>query len=206
MNQYLTSLFSSIFIDIDHLENHYLTVDELDLLNNKLNSTRDFESDFYTDSLGSNLECLLLFLYKNKNLITSIMQGIGTEQDHIDLYTSPIISGNYDCFRFDLNKFNKTYESNNQLIKLYRIGRVGESLDSLGNSWSTNIEGLKAYYQASGLSENEIICRPVFSTTVVDSEVLFEGSKQEYELVLKPGFNHSGATILDTISKKMLFK
>ncbi len=206
LNQYLANLLSTIKIDISHLENTYLTRKQLKLLNQTITSKEDFERNFYTDSLKGNLECLLFFLTKNKDQITKIMEGNGTSQDYVDLYTSPIISGNYDCFRFDLNKFNNTYKSNNQPIELYRIGRDSESLASLGSSWSTNSEGLKAYYQASGLSKDEIMSRPLFFATVNDSEVLFEGNKQEYELVLKPEFKHLEIKILNAKSKKMLFK
>lgn len=206
MNQYLASLLSAINIDTSHLESIYLTENQLKLLNQILTSKKNFERNFYTGSLEGNLECLLFFLTQHKDKITKIMDGNGTSQDYVNLYTSPIISGNYDCFRFDLNKFSKTYKSNNQPIELYRIGRDSESLDSLGCSWSTSIEGLKAYYQASGLSKDEIMRRPLFSTTVNDSEVLFEGNKQECEFVLKPGFKHSGTTELNAKSKEMLFK
>lgn len=205
LNQYLTCLLSAIKIDINHLTSIYLTKEQQKTLNQTLTSKEDFERDFYTDSLGANLECLLFFLTKHKDQIQKIMEGKGTSQDYEDLYKSPIISGNYDCFRFNLINFTKTYKSTNQPITLYRIGRDGESTDSLGSSWSTNIEGLKAYYQASGLSEAEIMRRPVFSATVNDSEVLFKGSNQECELVLKPEFKCTEVTALDAEAKKMLF-
>ncbi|EHR6472026.1 hypothetical protein ACOQ0N_001553 [Vibrio parahaemolyticus] len=107
----------------------------------------------------------------------------------INLYTSCIISSNYDCFRFDLSKFPQTYKPSNEVLTLYRIGRKEETVGNLGSSWSKNVCGLKAYCQTSSMTEEEFNDRPVFVIEIKDSEVLFEGSWQEEELVLKVGLS-----------------
>lgn len=188
MNQFLTLLFSAIAIDMDHLQCEYLSNSELDYLNNTLKSEQDLNLDFYTYEHGENLECLLHFLISHRYIIIEIMRGNAQNEILIELYTSGTISGDYDCFRFDLSKFPQTYTPCNQVITLYRIGRDTENAENLGCSWASSIDGLNAYCDASTLSKDILKSRPIFVATIDDSQVLFKGKSTEAELVLKHDF------------------
>ena len=202
MNKYLTTLLNSIAIDITHLTNKYLSSEELEYLDRVLASQQNFKQPFLTDKHGNQLEVLLFFLNAHKAEIIALMQGDRKTETLKELYTSSLISGDYDCFRFDLSKFPQNYTPTNQVLTLYRIGRDGESGGNLGCSWSKGIEGLKAYYCSSGMSELE--SRPVFIIEIDDSQVLFEGSKREQELVLKPNFIPSKLDELDKERRSQL--
>jgi hypothetical protein len=190
LNQYLTSLLNAIAINIEHLQFEYLSVSELNYLNRTLKSEQDLESDFYTNNHGDNLECILQFFTCHKNIIIDIMRGNAQDEMLIELYTSVVISGDYECFRFDLSKFPQTYKSDNQVVTLYRIGRETECAESLGCSWAKSTEGLNAYCDASGISKAMLESKPIFVATVDDSQVLFQGKSSEDELVLKHDFSH----------------
>ncbi|THE59844.1 hypothetical protein CGI22_13325 [Vibrio parahaemolyticus] len=196
MNPFLTELLNTIGIDIQYLKT-YLSAEELTYFNDKIRSSVDFQKDFYTESNGENLEVLLYFLCAHKKEVTSLMQDSSKIEVLINLYTSDVISGDYDCFRFDLSKFPQTYKPSNEVLTLYRIGRKGESVGNLGSSWSKNVCGLKAYYQASSMTKEEFNDRPVFVIEINDSEVLFEGSRKEQELVLKAGFEYRRLELVD---------
>ena len=99
----------------------------------------------------------------------------------VNLYTSTIISGNYDCFRFDLTKFPQTYMASNKSLTLYMIGRTGKYEGSLGCSWATSIEGLSSYCQSSSMLRPIFDLRPIFVIEINDSQVLFEGRTSEHE-------------------------
>lgn len=200
MNQYLTSLLSAIAIDIDHLQREFLNKSELDYLNKTIKSGEDLNLDFHTSEHGENLDCLLHFFTCHKGIIIEMMRGNAQDEMFIELYTSGVISGGYDCFRFDLSKFPQTYTPSNQVITLYRIGRETECVDNLGCSWATSIEGLNAYCDASGISKAMLESRPIFVTTVDDSQVLFQGKSIEDELVLKHDFTHRS---LDSVSDSL---
>ena len=204
MNKYLTTLLNSIAIDITHLTNKYLSYEELEYLDRALASRNDFEESFYTNEHGEQLEVLLMFLNAHKKVIIDLIEGKGKIEIQEELYTSSVISGNYDCFRFDLSKFSQNYTPTNQVLTLYRIGRDGEFGGNLGCSWSKGIEGLKAYYCSSGMSESILESRPVFIIEIDDSQVLFEGSKREQELVLKPNFIPSKLDELDKERRSQL--
>ncbi|GDY28264.1 hypothetical protein AHAT_41540 [Agarivorans sp. Toyoura001] len=188
MNKYLTSLFDAIAIDIEHLQREYLSGNELDYLDRTLKSEQDLGLDFYTSDHGDNLECLLHFLICHKDLIIKLMHGNAKRQMLIELYTSDVISGNYDCFHFKLSKFPQTYPPSNQVITLYRIGRDGECSENLGCSWAKSIDGLNTYCDASGLSKAMLKTRPIFVATIDDCQVLFQGKSCEDELVLQHDF------------------
>ena len=197
MNQYLSTLLNTIGIDIIHLKTNYLSASELEYLDKLLASEQDIKQDFYTRAHGERLECLLFFLNAHKKDIIDLMQGNRKAENQFKLYTSSTISGNYACFQFDLSKFTQTYTPKNQVLNLYRIGRGGESEGNLGCSWATSIDGLKAYYYASGISKTILDTKPIFVITIDDSQVLFTGEKKEHELVLNPDFTHNTLAILD---------
>ncbi len=197
MNQYLTKLLNTIAIDLEHLTNEYLSSEELVYIDRELASEQDFEQFFYTDEYGDQLETLLFFLNAHKKEIIDLMQSKGKREALKELYTSSVISGNYDCFRFDLSKFPQSYTPTNRVLTLYRIGRNGECDGDLGCSWAKEIEGLKAYCFSSSMSESILKSRPVFLMRIDDSQVLFEGNRTEHELVLKPNFTFNKLEKLD---------
>jgi len=197
LNQYLTTLLNTVMIDLKHLTNEYLSSEELAYIDRVLASKQDFEESFYTSKHGDQLEVLLFFLNAHKKKIIDLMEGKGEIETLKELYTSSLISGNYDCFRFDLSKFPQSYRPTNRVLILYRIGRDGEFEGNLGCSWAKKIEGLKAYYSSSGISESILESRPVFLMEIDDSQVLFEGNKNEHELVLKPNFTPNKLDKLD---------
>ncbi len=184
MNPFLENLFDVIAVDTEHL-NLYLTSDEWKYLNNTLKSREDLAGDFYSDNEGDNLEVLLYFLCCHAEDIALILDDNSKKEILLKLYTSNTISGDYDCFRFDLSKFDQTYNPVGNTLTLYRIGREDEHKDSLGNSWSKEIAGLKSYVKASSIN---VKSRPQFVIKISDSEVLCEGNPQENELILKKGF------------------
>lgn len=181
MNAFLSELFGVIALDIVYL-NTYLSESELQYLDEKVASITDFEDDFYTDDEGENLETLLHFLSCHKRDISQILDDPSKKEVLISLYTSKTISGNYNCFRFDLDKFNQTYEPTGKVKTVYRVGREGENTGRLGNSWSTNHSGLKNYSESSTIYA---VSRPVFEAKINDSEILSEIRSQEDELILK---------------------
>lgn len=197
-------LLNTICIDIIHLKYKYLSTTELRYLDSLLASEQNFEQDFYTNDHGERLECLLIFLNAHKRDIIDLMQGMRKAEILFDLYTSALISGSYDCFRFELSNFPQTYTPRNQVLTLYRIGRDGECNGNLGCSWATTIEGLRAYCDASCISSSMLESKPIFVITIDDSQVLFEGNKSECELVLKPGFTHNTLTLLDHVLRKQI--
>jgi len=162
-----------------------------------LASEQDFKEFFYCNSHGLQLECLLFFLHTHKKIIIELMEGKRRTEILFELYTSMTISGNYDCFRFDMSKFIQTYTPKDQVLTLYRIGRTGECIGSLGCSWATSIEGLRAYCESSSISKSMLESKPVFVITIDDSQILFEGDKREHEFVLKPDFTHNTLAMLD---------
>ena len=202
MNSFLEKLFDIIAIDTEHL-NLYLTSDERQYLNNTLKSIEDLKSDFYTDKKGPNLEMLLHFLFSHKTDITHIWEDNSRKEILLKLYTSSAISGNYECFHFDLSKFDQTYNPSVQALILYRIGRKGEHKESLGNSWSKSISGLKNYAQSSFIKK--VDSRPVFVIEIDDSEVLSEGKSIEEELILKKGFKFNEFKTLDNKERCQIF-
>lgn len=197
MNQYLTTLLDTVNIDLEHLTNEYLSSEELAYIDRVLASKQDFEESFYTSEQGDQLEVLLYFLNAHKKMIIDLMEGNGEIETLKELYTSSIVSGNYDCFRFNLSKFPQSYRPKSRVLTLYRIGRDGESEGDLGCSWARKIEGLKTYYYSSGISESALKSRPVFLMEIDDSQVLFEGNVNEHELVLKPNFTPNKLCKLD---------
>nr|AKN40970.1 hypothetical protein [Enterovibrio norvegicus] len=194
-------MLCTIRIDTNHLKNEYLNDTELKYLDSILKSEQDLDSDFYTSDHGDNLECLLNFLTHNKKDIKEIIHGNNVGETLINLYTSPTISGSYDCFRFNLSTFPQTYIPRNQVITLYRIGRTGECVGNLGCSWATSIEGLNTYCNSSSLSRTTLDSRPIFVIKIDDSQVLFEGENTECELVLKPDFQYHTLSSLDADSR-----
>lgn len=204
MNQYLTLLLNTIGIDIIHLQSKYLSASELEFIDSILVSDQDFEQYFYTSDHGERLECLLFFLNVHKKDIIDLMQGNGKVDTLIKLYTSSTISGNYDCFRFDLSKFLQTYTPKNQTLTLYRVGRDGECAGNLGCSWATSIDGLRAYCDSSSISKPILESKPIFAITINDSQVLFKGVEREHELVLKPKFRHLTLAVLDDESRNKI--
>jgi len=197
LNQYLTTLLNTVAIDLEHLTKEYLSSEELAYIDRVLASKQDFEESFYTNGYGGQLEVLLLFLNAHKKKIIDLMEGKGKIETLKELYTSSVISGDYDCFRFDLSKFPQSYTPTNRVLTLYRIGRDGECEGNLGCSWAREIEGLKAYYYSSGMSESILESRLVFLMEIDDSQVLFEGNRTEHELVLKPNFTPNKLDKLD---------
>lgn len=206
MNPYLTELLDIIGIDIPHL-NSYLSIEELSYLGSIFKSASDFERDFYTNKEGEHLEVLLHFLNAHKKDIIDLIQDSSkTEIREKKLYTSSAISADYDCFRFDLSKFPQTYKPKKQVLVLYRIGRKGECTGNLGCSWSRSLVGLEAYCRSSAMTKTELDSRPVFSLEIDDSEVLFEGSSYEQELVLQAGFNYNSLKFLDKKSRNQILE
>jgi hypothetical protein len=184
MNVFLKKLFELIAIDIPHLHS-YLSSSELQYLDRKLKSKADLDSDFYTDGEGLNLEMLLHFLICHKKEIDQLWDDPSKKHILISLYTSSTISGNYDCFRFDLNKFEQTYNPIGEELLIYRVGRESENDISLGHSWSKSHSGLRTYAQSSSINALD---RPVFQAKINDSEILSEINSQEDELILKKDF------------------
>ena len=197
MNQYLTTLLNTIGIDLKHLKNEYLSSEELEYIDSVLASESDFAQSFYTNEHGDRLESLLCFLIAHKQEIIDLMHGEGEVEAMIKLYTSCLISGDYDCFRFDLTKFQQSYTPISQILTLYRIGRDGECAGNLGCSWAINIDGLRAFCHSSGISKSILKSKPVFVMEIDDSQVLFEGNSGEHELVLKPDFTYNRLEMLD---------
>jgi len=193
MNPFLKKLFDIIAIDTEHL-NSYLTSDEWKYLNDSLKSIGDLSREFYSDKEGENLEVLLHFLSCHEKDIALIWGDNTKKEILLKLYTSGTISGNYECFHFDLSKFDQGYRPRGKALTLYRIGREKERKECLGNSWSKNVTGLKNYAQSSSI---EIESRPVFVIEINDSEVLCEGNSQENELILKKGFKFNEVKLLD---------
>ncbi|ENM3858935.1 hypothetical protein [Vibrio parahaemolyticus] len=198
MNTFLKMLLDTTGIDIEHLKTEYLSEDEILYLDGALKSLKDFESDFYSCTNGDRLEVLLQFFSVHKSDIIALLNNKSKESTLTHLYTSDVISASYDCFRFDLSKFPKLYQSRNQVLTLYRIGRVDESAENLGCSWSKTFDGLNAFIQSSSISEGVLTKRPIFEVQVHDSVVLFSGSDKEQELVLQAGFNFKTLKLLDT--------
>ena len=201
MNPFLEKLFDIIAIDTEHL-NLYLTSDEWQYLNNALKSIEDLNSDFYSDKEGENLEVLLHFFSCHVKDIALIWEDNSKKEILLNLYTSATISGNYECFHFDLSKFDQTYKSRGKTLTLYRIGREKEHKESLGNSWSENVTGLKSYAESSSI---EVESRPVFVIEIKDSEVLCKGDSQENELILKKGFKFNEVRALDIEERRQIF-
>jgi hypothetical protein len=132
------------------------------------------------------------------------MRGNAQNEMFIELYTSGVISGDYDCFRFDLSKFPQAYTPSNHVITLYRVGRETESSESLGCSWAKNIEGLNAYCDASSLSKDMLKFRPIFVSTIDDCQVLFQGKSAEAELVLKHDFTFNSLCLADNALRNQI--
>jgi hypothetical protein len=201
MNPFLEELFDIIAIDAEYL-NEYLTPSEMEYLNITLKSIEDVNSESYEKrGHGPNLEVLLFFLLRNLNDITLIWQDRSKKEILLRLYTSNIISG-YDCFRFDLSKFEQTFNPSGQELTLYRIGRENETIESLGNSWAKDFKGLKNYVQASSM---EVDTRPIFSIKTIDSEVLCQGQSLESEFILKKNFKRSGIRLLSAKERSKIF-
>lgn len=201
MTPFLEELLGVVAIDIEYL-NSYLTLSERQYLDDNLKSIEDLKSDLYTNQEGRNLEALLHFLCHHREDITHIWSYPSEKEILIKLYTSNTISGNYDCFRFDLSKFDQTYNSIGQKLTLYRVGREGENKKSLGNSWSKSHNGLRSYAQASSIDGAS---RPVFEVEINDSEVLCEVNSQEDELILKKNFILIHLKVLDTNERQQIF-
>lgn len=201
MTPFLEKLFNVIGIDSEYLT-AYLTSAERQYLSTALKSIEDFQSEFYSDEHGENLEVLLHFLFCHKEDVQEIWQDPYKKEILLKLYTSDVISGNYDCFHFDLSKFEQTYSPSGRKLDLYRIGRVGESVESMGNSWATDSAGLSNYVQASSIEVDE---RPIFSIKINDSEVLCCGQSRESELILKKNFKYDHANLLTTNERREIF-
>ena len=203
MNPFLEKLFDIVAIDTEHLISTYLNQSELQYLNNHLAHIEDLKKGhFYSDKEGENLEVLLYFLLSHKEDISLIWEDNSKKEILLKLYKSSIISGNYSCFRFDLSKFPQTYKLENIILTLYRIGRKGETRESLGNSWSKDGTGLKNYALSSSINIED---RPVFVIKINDSEVLFQGNSKENELVLKKDFKLNEVKILNPKELHELF-
>lgn len=186
MNLFLKELFNTIAIDTEYLTG-YLTSDEIQHLSTTLKSIEDFQGEFYSNEHGENLEVLFFFLFRHKEDIQEIWQDPNKKEILLKLYISDVISGNYDCFHFDLSKFEQTYSPSDKELVLYRIGRAGESVESMGNSWAIDYAGLRNYAQASSI---EVDKRPIFAIKINDSEVLCYGQSRESELILKKNFKY----------------
>jgi len=200
MNPFLKNLFDIIAIDTEHL-NLYLTSSEKQYLNNTLRYIEDLNSDFYTNKEGDNLEVLLQFLCCHAEDIVLIWKDNSKKEILVKLYTSDVISGDYDCFHFDLSKFEQTFNPSGQELTLYRVGRVGEDKGSLGNSWAKDFTGLKSYVQSSSI---DVESRSVFAIKVYDSEVLCKGTHKESELILKKGFKYNAIRLLDVGERRKI--
>lgn len=201
MTPFLKEFFNVIGIDTEYL-NGYLTSKEMQYLSATLKSIEDFHGKFYSDEYGENLEVLLHFLSCHKEDILEIWQDPNKKEILLKLYKSDVISGNYNCFRFDLSKFEQTYSPSGKELVLYRIGRVGESFESIGNSWATNYSGLRNYAQASLIKVDE---RPIFAIKINDSEVLCHGQSRESELILKKDFKYDQARLLSAEERCEIF-
>ena len=201
MTPFLKELFNVIAIDTEHLI-RYLTSEEMQYLNTTFKSIDDFKGDFYSDRHGENLEVLLHFLSCHLDDVLVIWKNRDKKEILLNLYTSNVISGNYDCVHFDLSKFEKKYNPSGKELDLYRIGRVGESVEGLGNSWAKDYAGLKNYVQASAI---EVDNRPIFAIKVNDSEVLCDGQSRESELILKKNFKCNEARLLSTEESREVF-
>lgn len=202
MNAFLNQLFDVIALDTGYLTT-FLSEAELQYLDANLRSRTDFEDKFYTHEEGENLETLLHFFSCHREEIVQMLDDPSRKGILINLYTSSAISGNYNCFRFDLDKFQQSYEPAGKEITIYRVGRENENMDCLGNSWSTSHSGLKSYSQSS------IICavsRPVFEAEINDSEILAEVSSPEDELVLKKNFTVNSCRELSDEEKQVIFE
>ncbi|VEL95969.1 hypothetical protein ALT761_00928 [Alteromonas sp. 76-1] len=204
MNQYLTTLLCTIGIDVDYLISVYLSPKELEYIDRVLTSKKDYNKSFYTDENGDRLEVLLMFLTVHKEDIIDILEGREKSRSLIELYTSPVISGSYECFRFDLSKFPQNYIPQNQSLTLFKIGRKGESEKNLGCSWAREIDGLNTYYYSSCMSETILQSRPIFLMEIDDSQVLFDGDAKEHEIVLKPNFTLQKLKELNTRGRKRI--
>ena len=200
MNPFLEELFNTIAIDTEYLY-EYLTPNEMKHLNIRLKSIDDLNCDLYTPEYGLNLEALLFFLYQHLQDIKLIWEDRSKKEILLKLYTSNTISG-YDCFRFDLSRFEQKFSPIGQELTLYRIGRANETIESLGNSWAKDFSGLKNYVQASNI---EVDNRPIFSIKVSDSEVLACGQSQESELILKKNFKCSDIKLLSAEERSKIF-
>ncbi|EGQ9892889.1 hypothetical protein NRI80_003448 [Vibrio cholerae] len=201
MTPFLKELFNVIGIDTEYLTG-YLTSGEVQYLSTALKSIEDFQGEFYSDEHGENLEVLLHFLSCHKEDVQEIWQDPNKKEIMLTLYTSDVISGNYDCFHFDLSKFEQTYSPSGKKLDLYRIGRVGESVESIGNSWATDYAGLRNYAQASSIEVDE---RPIFAIKINDSEVLCYGQSRESELILKKNFKYDQAKLLTAEERRDIF-
>ncbi|EHH1265208.1 hypothetical protein J7I02_004504 [Vibrio parahaemolyticus] len=201
MTPFLKKFFNVIGIDTEYLTK-YLTSSEMQYLNTTLKSIEDFKGKFYTNEHGENLEVLLHFLSCHLSDIHEIWEAPNKKEILLKLYTSDVISGNYDCFHFDLSQFEQTYSPSGKELVLYRIGRVGESVESLGNSWAIDYAGLRNYAQASSI---EVDDRPIFTIKINDSEVLCHGQSRESELILKKSFKSNEAKLLSTEERRDIF-
>ncbi|MDO6824374.1 hypothetical protein [Marinobacter sp. 1_MG-2023] len=201
MNPFLKELFSVIGIDTEYLT-RYLTLSEMQYLSTTLKSITDFQGDFYSDEHGENLEVLLHFLSCHLEDVYEIWKDPNKKEILLKLYTSDVISGNYDCFHFDLSRFEQTYSPSGKELVLYRIGRVGESVECIGNSWAKDYSGLRNYAQASSIEVDE---RPIFAIKINDSEVLCNGQYRESELILKTSFKCDEAKLLSAEERREIF-
>ncbi|WP_442486899.1 hypothetical protein [Halomonas litopenaei] len=117
MTPFLKELFNVIAIDTEHLI-RYLTSKEMQYLNTTLKSIDDFQGDFYSDRHGENLEVLLHLLSCHSEDVLVIWKNHNKKEILVNLYTSNVISGNYDCVHFDLSKFEQKYiPSGKELVK-----------------------------------------------------------------------------------------
>jgi hypothetical protein len=202
MNAFLNDLFEIIAIDVPHLHS-YLSSSELQYLDGKLKSTADYDNNFYTDDEGQNLEVFLQFLTCHKQEIDLLRKDPSNKSVLITLYISSTISGNYDCFRFDLDKFEQTYDPIGKELSIYRVGRENENCKNLGNSWSKSHSGLKNHAQSSSI---DVLSRPVFEAKINDSEILSEITSQEDELILKKKFIINSCRELSKNEQQQIFR
>ena len=79
---------------------------------------------------------------------------------------------------------------------------MGESVESMGNSWATDYAGLRNYAQASSIEVDE---RPIFAIKINDSEVLCCGQHRESELILKKNFKYDQAKLLTAEERREIF-
>ncbi len=184
MNIFLKNLFELLAIDMPYLHS-YLSLREMQYIDSKLKSKADLDSDFYTSDEGLNLEMLLHFLTSHKQEIYQLLDDPSKKHIVTSLYTSSTISGNYDCFRFDLDRFEQTYNPIGEELLIYRVGRENESANNLGHSWSKSHAGIRSYAKSSSINA---LNRPVFQAKINDSEILSEINSQEDELILKKNF------------------
>ncbi|EIZ1363764.1 hypothetical protein [Vibrio vulnificus] len=201
MTPFLKEFFNIIGIDTEYLTG-YLTSDEMQYLSTALKSIEDLQGDFYTNEHGENLEVLLHFLSCHKEDVQEIWHDPNKKEILLKLYISDVISGNYDCFHFDLSNFEQTYSPSGKELDLYRIGRVSESVESIGNSWATDYAGLRNYAQASSIKVDK---RPIFAIKISDSEVLCYGQSRESELILKKNFKYVRVKVLTAEERREIF-